>query len=50
MRRAVIDRRTTETQIALTIALDGQGRYRVQTGIGFLITCSCCSHAMARSA
>ena len=28
MRRAVIDRRTTETQIALTLALDGKGRYR----------------------
>ena len=36
MRRAVIDRRTTETQIALTIALDGQGKYDVRTGIRFL--------------
>jgi imidazoleglycerol-phosphate dehydratase len=36
VRRAVIDRRTTETQIALTIALDGKGRYRVTTGIRFL--------------
>ena len=36
MRRAVIDRRTKETQIALTIALDGKGRYEVRTGIRFL--------------
>ena len=36
MRRALIDRRTTETQIALKIALDGKGKYRVQTGIRFL--------------
>ena len=36
MRRAVIDRQTTETQIALTLALDGAGRYSVQTGIRFL--------------
>ena len=36
MRRAVIDRQTTETQIALTLALDGKGRYRVSTGIRFL--------------
>ena len=36
MRRAVIDRTTTETSIALTIALDGKGRYQVRTGIRFL--------------
>ena len=36
MRRAVIDRQTTETQIELAIALDGKGRYRVRTGIRFL--------------
>jgi imidazoleglycerol-phosphate dehydratase len=36
VRRGVIDRRTTETTIALTIALDGKGRYRVRTGIRFL--------------
>ena len=36
MRRAVIDRRTTETPIALTLGLDGTGRYRVRTGIRFL--------------
>ena len=36
MRRAVIERNTTETQIRLTLALDGRGRYRVSTGIRFL--------------
>ena len=36
MRRAVIDRQTTETQIALRIALDGKGKYDVRTGIRFL--------------
>ena len=36
MRRAVIDRRTTETQITLALGLDGKGRYRVRTGIRFL--------------
>ena len=36
MRRGVIDRRTTETQIALTIGLDGKGQYKVRTGIRFL--------------
>lgn len=36
MRRAVIDRRTTETVIALKIDLDGKGQYRIRTGIRFL--------------
>ena len=36
MRRAVIDRRTAETQIALTLAIDGQGRFDNRTGIRFL--------------
>jgi imidazoleglycerol-phosphate dehydratase len=36
MRRAVIERTTTETSIALKIVLDGKGRYRVRTGIRFL--------------
>jgi imidazoleglycerol-phosphate dehydratase len=35
VRRAVIDRRTTETTIALSLALDGRGRYEVKTGIRF---------------
>jgi imidazoleglycerol-phosphate dehydratase len=36
VRRAVIDRRTTETRIALELALEGRGRYAVRTGIRFL--------------
>ena len=36
MRRAVIDRQTTETQIELGIGLDGKGKYQVRTGIRFL--------------
>ena len=36
MRRGVVDRQTTETTIALTIALDGRGTYDVRTGIRFL--------------
>ena len=36
MRRGVIDRRTTETQIQLTLGLEGRGRYDVRTGIRFL--------------
>jgi imidazoleglycerol-phosphate dehydratase len=36
MRRALIDRQTKETAIVLSLELDGQGRYRVSTGIRFL--------------
>jgi imidazoleglycerol-phosphate dehydratase len=36
VRRALIDRRTTETQIRLTIDLDGRGRFENHTGIRFL--------------
>ena len=35
MRRGRIDRQTTETQIRLSINLDGRGRYAVKTGIRF---------------
>ena len=35
MRRAVIDRRTTETTIALKLAVEGRGSYDVRTGIRF---------------
>jgi histidinol-phosphate aminotransferase len=35
-RDATIIRTTTETAIRLTLSLDGQGRARVETGIGFL--------------
>jgi imidazoleglycerol-phosphate dehydratase len=36
VRRGVIDRRTTETQIALSLTLEGKGTYQVRTGIRFL--------------
>ena len=36
MRRAVIDRRTAETAIAIRLGLDGRGQYKVRTGIRFL--------------
>jgi imidazoleglycerol-phosphate dehydratase len=36
VRRGVIDRRTTETQIALALTLEGKGSYEVRTGIRFL--------------
>ena len=36
MRRAVIDRKTTETKVLVRLGLEGQGRYRVRTGIRFL--------------
>jgi imidazoleglycerol-phosphate dehydratase len=36
VRRAVIDRRTSETKIRLTLALDGKGRFDNRTGIRFL--------------
>ena len=36
MRRAVIDRRTTETQILLKLTIEGKGRYEISTGIRFL--------------
>ena len=35
MRRAVIDRKTTETQIAIRLKIDGKGQYDVATGIRF---------------
>ena len=36
MRRAVIDRRTRETQIRVRIGIEGKGQYDVRTGIRFL--------------
>lgn len=35
-RKAVIHRQTTETDIRVRLNLDGQGRYRISTGIRFL--------------
>jgi imidazoleglycerol-phosphate dehydratase len=35
VRRAVIDRRTTETQITGRLELDGRGKYDISTGIRF---------------
>jgi imidazoleglycerol-phosphate dehydratase len=36
VRRALVDRRTTETRIVLSLLLEGRGRYDVATGIRFL--------------
>ena len=36
MRRALIERRTTETQIVIRLGLEGRGRYTISTGIRFL--------------
>ena len=36
MRRAVVDRRTSETQIRLALTIEGRGRYEISTGIRFL--------------
>ena len=35
-RTATVNRKTKETDIRLTLALDGTGRYEVQTGVAFL--------------
>ena len=36
MRRAAVNRHTTETQIRLRLNIDGRGRYEVRTGVRFL--------------
>ncbi len=36
MRRGVIDRKTTETEVRVALTLEGRGRYQVSTGIRFL--------------
>lgn len=36
MRKASIDRKTTETEIAVSVDLDGTGAYDIKTGVGFL--------------
>jgi imidazoleglycerol phosphate dehydratase HisB len=35
-RKSTINRKTRETDISLSLNLDGTGQYRVETGIGFL--------------
>ncbi len=47
VRAATIKRNTTETQIALRLVIDGQGVYKVSTGIRFLTTCWSCLPGMA---
>ena len=36
MRKATIERKTTETQVTVTLDLDGTGAYDIKTGVGFL--------------
>ena len=36
MRKASIERRTTETELKASVDLDGKGTYDVKTGVGFL--------------
>lgn len=36
MRTATVERKTKETEISVTVDLDGTGNYEVSTGIGFL--------------
>lgn len=36
MRRATVERKTTETRISATVDLDGTGAYDIATGVGFL--------------
>ena len=36
MRIATLERKTTETQVQVTLNLDGSGQYDVSTGVGFL--------------
>jgi imidazoleglycerol-phosphate dehydratase len=36
MRKATIDRKTTETEISVTVNIDGTGAYEVKSGVGFL--------------
>jgi imidazoleglycerol phosphate dehydratase HisB len=34
-RKATVRRRTTETDVAVELELDGQGSYRIKTGLPF---------------
>ena len=40
MRKAQTERKTKETDIALSLTLEGGGTPNVTTGVGFLTTCS----------
>jgi len=48
MRKAEITRNTTETQITLSLNLDGSGRYQGETGVGFMdhMLCLFAAHGM----
>ena len=35
-RKAKITRKTKETSISVAVNLDGKGKYKIKTGIGFL--------------
>ena len=35
-RKATLERKTSETRIDVTVQLDGEGRYEIETGLGFL--------------
>ena len=35
-RKATLERKTSETSIDVTVELDGEGRYEIETGLGFL--------------
>jgi imidazoleglycerol-phosphate dehydratase len=35
MRKATISRKTTETEVSVTVNLDGSGTYAIKTGVGF---------------
>jgi len=36
MRIAEVERKTTETQVRARLDVDGNGRYQIETGVGFL--------------
>jgi len=36
LRRARVDRRTSETHVRISLAIDGRGRYDIRTGVRFL--------------
>ena len=49
MRTAEIKRKTAETDITLSLNLDGEGTYDIDTGCGFLTICSSSSPVTAGS-